>query len=159
MPLIRDGQIVEDTWTLVDDVEPLPASGDIIVSLDRFLAEGPGLLAREGRLGLALDNVIDPDDIQEFLQHLDLIALEFPAFTDGRAYSQARQLRNHLGFTGELRATGAVLADQAAFLTLVGFDTFHTERGQPLDVWKRAASSMSVAYQRGYGGPQATRRI
>jgi len=159
MPLIRDGQIIEDTWTLVDDVEPLPASGDIIVSLDRFLNEGPVLLAREGRLGLVVDNAIDPDDIREFLQHVDLIALEFPAFTDGRAYSQAHQLRTHLGFKGELRATGAVLADQAAFLTRVGFDTFHTESNQPMDVWKSAAGSMSVAYQRGYGGPQATRRI
>lgn len=159
MPLIRDGQIIEDAWTLIDDIEPLPESSDIIVSLDRLLAEGPGLLARAGRLGLALDNVIDPDDIREFLQHVDLIALEFPAFTDGRAYSQARQLRNHLGFTGELRATGAVLADQAAFLARVGFDTFQTESDQPLDVWKRAAGSMSVAYQHGYGGPQATRQV
>ena len=159
MPLIRDGQIVEDNWTLVDDLEPLPASGDIIVSLDRFLAERPALIARKGQLGLVVDNAIDPDDIQDFLADVDLISLEFPAFTDGRAYSQAHHLRTHLGFKGELRATGVVLADQAAFLARVGFDTFETESNQPLDVWKRAASSMSVAYQRGYTGPQTTRQL
>lgn len=159
MPLIRDGQIIEDNWTTVDDLEALPASGDIIVSLYRFLAERPALVAREGRLGLAIDNAIDPDDIQGFLGDVDLISLEFPAFTDGRAYSQAHHLRTHLGFTGELRATGVVLADQAAFLTRVGFDTFETVSNQPLEVWKRAATSMTVAYQRGYTGPQTTRQL
>jgi len=159
MPLIRNGQIVEDSWTMVDDVEALPESGDIIVSLDRFLAERPALIARDGRLGLAVDNAIDPDDIQDFFGDIELISLEFPAFTDGRAYSQAHHLRTHMGYKGELRATGVVLADQAAFLTRVGFDTFETESNQPLEVWQRAATSMSVAYQRGYTGPQTTRQL
>lgn len=159
MPLIRDGQIVEDSWTTVDDVEPLPETGDVIVSLDRFLNERAELTAREGRLGVAIDNTIDPNGLKDYLGDIDLIALEFPAFTDGRAYSQAQHLRSHLGFKGELRATGTVLADQAAFLTRVGFDTFDTESEQPLEVWQKAATSMSVAYQRNYGGSQATRQI
>lgn len=159
MPLIRDGQFVEDSWTTVDDIEPLPETGDLIVSLDRFLNERAELTAREGRLGVAIDNAIDPNGLKDFLSDIDLIALEFPAFTDGRAYSQAQHLRSHLDFTGELRATGTVLADQATFLSRVGFDTFDTESDQPLEVWQKAATSMSVAYQRNYGGSQATRQL
>ena len=157
MPLIRNGQVVEDNWTVVQDDEDLPETGDIIVSLDRFLVERAALAAREGRIGLAVDNAIDPDNIKDILPSVDLVSLEFPAFTDGRAYSQAHHLRAHLGFKGELRATGTVLADQAAFLTRVGFDSFATDSTQPPEVWAKAVGSMSVAYQRGYGGPQATR--
>lgn len=159
MPLIRDGQIVADSWKRLDDDEALPETGDMIVSLQRFQSERVALKKRDGRTGIALGNDIEPDDIADFLPEVDLIALTFPAFTDGRAYSQARQLRTQLGFKGELRATGAVLADQAAFLKRVGFDTFETQSGQPLEVWNRAARSMSVAYQRGYGGDQITRQL
>lgn len=159
MPLIRDGQIVEDTWTHIDDESALPESGDVIVSLQRFQSEREALRARVGRTGVTLDNNVEPDEVAELLPEIDLIALTFPAFTDGRAYSQARQLRTHLGYEGELRATGTVLADQAAFLKRVGFDTFETESRQPIDVWNRAAQSMSVAYQRGYSGDQATRQL
>ena len=81
---------------------------------------------------------MDPDEIAAHLDDLDLIALDFPAFTDGRAYSQARQLRTKLGYTGELRATGNVLADQAGFLIQVGFDTFEVVSDQSLDVWNKS---------------------
>ncbi|MFQ5626457.1 MAG: DUF934 domain-containing protein, partial [Methyloligellaceae bacterium] len=99
----------------------------------------------------------DPGELEAHLAHLDVIALNFPAFTDGRAYSQARRLRTEFGFEGELRATGEVLADQAGFLTQVGFDTFEVENGLSLDVWNKAARSMTLAYQRGYDGDQETR--
>lgn len=159
MPLIRDGQIIEDAWTRLGDEDALPESGDVIVSFERFQSEREALKARNGRSGVALDNDVEPEDIAELLPKVDLIALTFPAFTDGRAYSQARQLRIQLGYEGELRATGVVLADQAAFLKRVGFDTFETQSSQPVEVWNRAARSMSVAYQRGYGGDQATRQF
>ena len=61
------------------------------------------------------------------------------------------------GFEGELRAIGNVLADQAAFLCRVGFDSFEVDSSQSIDVWNKALASMTVAYQRGYDGEQTTR--
>jgi uncharacterized protein (DUF934 family) len=157
MPLIRDGQIVENSWVIIDDEAELPSKGDITVSLDRLKNEADTLIARTGGLGIALENDVDEDEIETFLAQIDLITLTFPAFTDGRAYSQARQLRTKLGFEGELRAIGNVLADQAAFLCRVGFDSFEVDSSQSINVWNKALASMTVAYQRGYDGEQTTR--
>ncbi len=157
MPLIKDGQIVEDNWITLDDEADLPIQGDVIVSLERLEKEADAIKARLGRTGVALENNVDENEVEAYLSHLDLIALTFPAFTDGRAYSQARQLRTKLGFEGELRATGNVLVDQATFLCRVGFDSFEVDTTQSIDVWNQALHSMSVAYQRGYDGEQATR--
>ena len=157
MPLIKDGRIIEDSWITLDDEATIPEQGDVIISLARLRQEGASIKARIGRLGVALENSVDESEVDAYLPHIDLITLHFPAFTDGRAYSQARQLRTKLGFAGELRATGNVLADQAAFLCRVGFDSFEVDTAQSLDVWNKAVRSMSLAYQRGYDGEYATR--
>ncbi len=157
MPLIKDGRFVQDSWTVLPDDTEIPEAGDVIVPLERYLAEMDVLNRRVGRVGVALENTADPEDIASYLSDIDLISLTFPAFTDGRAYSQARQLRHHLGYVGELRATGNVLADQAGFLTQVGFDAFEVPSDQSLDVWNKASGSVTLAYQRGYEGSRKTR--
>lgn len=157
MPLLRDGRISQDTWIALDDDAGLPGEGDVIVSYERLQKDAGQLTARKGRTGVAIENSVDMGELEAHLAHLDLIALDFPAFTDGRAYSQARRLRSEFGFTGELRATGDVLADQAGFLTQVGFDSFEVVNGLSLDIWNKAARSMTLAYQRGYDGDRKTR--
>ncbi|MCH8240520.1 MAG: DUF934 domain-containing protein [Proteobacteria bacterium] len=157
MPLLRDGRISQDTWIALDDDAGLPGEGDVIVSYERLQKDAGQLTARKGRTGVAIENSVDMGELAAHLAHLDLIALDFPAFTDGRAYSQARRLRSEFGFTGELRATGDVLADQAGFLTQVGFDSFEVKNGLSLDIWNKAARSMTLAYQRGYDGDRKTR--
>ena len=72
--------------------------------------------------------MISIEDIGPDLQHLALIAISFPKFTDGRAYSQARLIRGRLGFTGQLRATGDVLFDQLQLMTRCGFDFLRHRR-------------------------------
>lgn len=157
MPLIKDGEVVEDGWVRLDGDAPLPGDRDVILPLDRLKTESDALMTRNGRTGVALPNDADPQEIAALLPSLDLVVLIFPAFTDGRAYSQARQLRTKLGFTKELRATGDVLADQAAFMQQVGFDSFEVSGEQPLDTWLEALGSMSLTYQRGYKGSEKTR--
>ena len=158
MPLIKDGRIVENSWVMLDNEALIPEHGDVIISLTRLKQEGASIKARDGRLGVTLENHIHESEIEAYLPHIDLILLTFPAFTDGRAYSQARQLRTRHGYRGELRATGNVLADQAAFLARVGFDSFEVDASQSIDAWNKATRSMSLAYQRGYDGVQATRK-
>ena len=111
MPLIKDGRFVEDGWVTFDDEAAIPEQGDVIISLSRLRQKGASIKARDGRLGVALENSTDESEVNAYLPHIHLIALHFPAFTDGRAYSQARALRTKHGFKGELRATGNVLAD------------------------------------------------
>lgn len=158
MPLIRDGEIIEDTWTRLGDDDVLPEDGDAIVSHDRLRDETDAVLWRKGRTGVALTNSEDPAELEPLLGDLDLIALEFPAFTDGRAYSQARLLRSKLGYTGELRATGQVLADQAPLMLSCGFDTFEVDDSQNLETWRRAASAMTLTYQRAFAGDKTSLR-
>ena len=119
----RDG-FAENIWTSVADGEALPPTGAIIVSAARWRAEQEALSVRPEAVGVA----IGPG--KEAYEHLreaagrPLIALEFPKFADGRAFSFAQLLRRRHGFTGELRAIGEVLLDELALMLRCGFDSF-----------------------------------
>src|SRR5439155_14573700 len=76
-----------------------------------------------------------------------LIALVFPKFSDGRAFSQARLLRERYGFRGELRATGQVLRDQFLFLLRAGFDAFEVTKDADAAAFTDAERRYSVFYQ------------
>ena len=109
MPLLKNGAIVEDGWAaLADAGEPAP-EGKIIVTLEQWRDGRERLLGHNGRLGLRLKSAQSPAEVVDDLEHFDLVALEFPRFGDGRAYSHARLLRERYGFPGELRAVGNVL--------------------------------------------------
>ena len=157
MPLIRNGEIIADTWTRLDDDAALPGDGDVILSLGRLKRDADRIAKRSGGTGVILPNSAQVEEIEALLPYLSLIALEFPSPTDGRAYSQARQLRVKLGYTGELRAIGVVLADQAVFMRRVGIDAFETDSRQSLGTWTKALHAITLAYQRGYDGDATTR--
>ena len=148
MPLIKDGQLTEDLWTEVADDEEIPAGVDPIVSLERWQAERETLSQRNGPLGLRLRSDQPPAEIAEEVGRFDVIALEFPKFTDGRAYSYARLLRERYGFTGELRAVGNVLRDQFQFMLRCGFDALEVADPSLAEDWEAATSEMSLVYQR-----------
>ena len=86
---------------------------------------------RAGKTGVIWPNNRDVDDLVPYLDRLAAVALVFPTFRDGRAYSQARLLRERHGYRGELRATGQVLRDQFVFMLRAGFDAFEVKQGQP----------------------------
>lgn len=124
MPLIKNKRVATDTWRHVDDEAPLPTGGDVIVSLSRWQAEREVLRGRNAPLGIRLQSDENADAIADDLAYFDVVALEFPQFKDGRAYSTARLLRQRYGYTGELRAVGEVLYDQLQFMLRCGFDAF-----------------------------------
>jgi uncharacterized protein (DUF934 family) len=146
MPLLKRGALIEDPWRRLADDEPLPGTDAVIVTLPRWRADR-ALAGRRGPLGLFLKNGEPPGAIADDVGLFDLIALEFPKFTDGRAYSQARALRERFAFKGELRATGQVLLDQLLFMQRCGFDAFEIAKGEPLEAWRKAMASFSVFYQ------------
>ena len=125
--LIKDGTVARDDWTRLgtdfDTDAPLPA-GKLIVPLHLWEARREELLARGEPLGIWLDSSEHPEAVGDALPHLQLIAINFPVFSDGRGYSYARLLREKYGFTGELRAMGDVLRDQLFLMRRCGFDSF-----------------------------------
>ncbi|MGE5151868.1 MAG: DUF934 domain-containing protein [Rhodospirillaceae bacterium] len=96
---------------------------------------------------LVLDNTEDVTQLGERLEGVKLIVLNFPKFTDGRAYSQARLLRERLGYTGELRAAGQVYIDQIPFMLRCGFDSFSSAQRGFAEALAKARTLFSVVYQ------------
>jgi uncharacterized protein (DUF934 family) len=152
MSLIKAGQVVEDTFFDASGAEAIPPSGAVIVSLEQWRAQRDALLARGTPLGLRLRSDQSPelvaDDLTDDVGRFALIAIEFPKFRDGRAYSYARLLRERYGFRGELRAVGDVLMEQLFFMLRTGFDAFDLQQSpDPVAAFQTAMSDFSVWYQ------------
>lgn len=97
--------------------------------------------------GVVVPNSVDIETLAPDLPRLALVALQFPQWTDGRAYSQARLLRSRLRFTGEVRATGEVLVDMLPLLQRTGFDAAQLRADQNLAAAARALRYFAAHYQ------------
>jgi uncharacterized protein (DUF934 family) len=146
--LIGDGRILDDAWIQLGDEDGLPAAGQVIVSWDRWNAEKAQLEASALKVGLSLPNTLDVVSVLGELLGRPLLALTFPSFADGRAYSQATLLRRRHRYAGELRATGqAVVRDQLQQMHSCGFDTFALRADQDAELCVLSFHDMSIAYQ------------
>lgn len=119
----QHGAFQRDTWAKAVDGEPLPET-PVILSRKRWLIERAALAGRNRPIGLQLEPGEPLEDIAADLAQFSVIALNFPKFSDGRAFSTASLLREKHGFKGELRAVGNVLSDPIPLMRRVGFDTF-----------------------------------
>jgi len=155
MPLLKDGQIVADQWVHVEDDAGIAEELAVVVSLERWLDQAETLGRRNAPVAVALRNDQSPSQIVDALEAIDAVFLTFPAYTDGRAYSQARLLRQRYGFRGEIRATGNVLHDQYPLMLRCGFDAFEVADGADIDGWKNAVTVISDNYQTAGDGVQA----
>ena len=126
----------------------------------RSRAAAPRLLARGAPLGVRLKSSELAKELGDDARLLELVALEFPTFRDGRAYSSARLLRERYGFSGELRAVGDVLRDQFLFMHRCGFDAFEVADATAVDAWRKALAEFTVFYQPATDGrmPASARR-
>lgn len=116
------GFVTDDPWIVETEETKAGSNEKAILGLDAFLAK----VAESDETGLGV--LINPaDDVRRLEGHLDrlaLVAVAFPAFSDGRAFSHASLLRSRLGFTGEVRAVGDVLIDQIPLMLRCGIDSF-----------------------------------
>jgi len=147
MGLIKEVKLISDPFKNVSDRETVPAKGSVIVSVDQWMVRREHLLKRSDLIGIWLKSDEHPEIIAGDLAHLNLVALEFPSFRDGRAYSYARLLRDKYTFLGEIRAVGDVFLDQLHFMERSGFNAFEIENEDPLDAYNIALTDYSVWYQ------------
>jgi uncharacterized protein (DUF934 family) len=147
MALVKNGELVTSSFVDASGAESIPPTGPVIVSLDQWKTNRDELLKRGTPLGIRLHSDQPPEIIAADLSHFAVVALEFPKFRDGRAYSYARLLRERYGFTGELRAVGEVLLEQLFFMLRTGFDVFDIQSADPLKDYRTALADFSVWYQ------------
>src|SRR6266446_657863 len=130
MPLVKNGKITNDAFVHVADDAAIPADGAVLISAARFLENAEALSQRVGRTGVIWPNNHDLDDLVPYLDRLAVVALVFPTLRDGRAYSQARLLR-----------------DQFVFMLRAGFDTFEVKKESDAAAFASTSRRYSVFYQ------------
>jgi uncharacterized protein (DUF934 family) len=156
--LIKSGAYAQDVYAPVADDAGLP-DGPVLVSLARFQKDREALLARNTPVGVRLQASENPEILGPDVHHFSLIALEFPKFRDGRAFSWARMLRTRLGFTGEIRAVGDFLYDQVNYQHRVGFDAWEVPDHFTIEMFNRALTEMTNVYQPSTDGKKTIREL
>jgi uncharacterized protein (DUF934 family) len=144
-------QIIRRRELVADDVHYPGETGDAGTRAVIPLAEFLGAVSTGQPVGNAI-LVAPPDEVEPLaagLSRLSLIVIDFPKVGEGRGYTQARVLRQRLGYTGELRARGALKRDQLYFLARCGFDSFQLDATENLQAALAGLDTFSVAYQDG----------
>ncbi|MEP9320981.1 DUF934 domain-containing protein [Pseudomonas sp. LABIM340] len=155
--IIKNREVVDDRWHLLPKdatLETVPNCDDVIIPLNLWLEHGPALRGRDGGLGVWLDADDEPEAIAEDLDKLKVIAVNFPAFTDGRGFSTARLLRERFGYKGEVRAIGDVLRDQLFFMQSCGFDAYAIRADRDPQAALAGLDDFSEVYQTSVTQPQ-----
>ena len=129
MEIIKDRKIITDSWSHLSEQDDIPPDLPFTVSFAQYARAPEAWTQRSQPWGIRLPNDISLDTLEGALDHVSLLTIEFPAFTDGRGYSLARSLRR-AGYAKELRATGDVLQDQIAFMERCGFNSFDLKEGK-----------------------------
>lgn len=153
---LRDGDfsLAEDSFTSVADDQGVPP-GDVIISLNRFQTEGEALLGEDRRVGVRLESHEEVEALAYDLPQIAVVTLAFGKFSDGRAYTSARLLRDRFQYRGEVRAVGDALREQAGNMVRCGFDAFEPADGSTVEAWERAAQRFRNVYQRASDGRAA----
>ncbi|MCP8687272.1 DUF934 domain-containing protein [Marinobacterium sedimentorum] len=154
---------VKDPWELVDTQEGEAAPGAsgsayriLPLSDWRQLSEVAAKRseATAEPMGVLLHPDDDPADLAPWIDRIALIALEFPSFRDGRAYTQAFVLRSRLGFRGELRAIGDVLRDQLVAMRHCGFSSFAVRGDRSAEDALKGLAGFDLIYARSVACPE-----
>lgn len=138
--LSRDGRLLNEDWELADAEQAAP--GNALIPLAALASLGP---AKVG--GVYLKSTDDVRALAPFLAQIQRVAVVFDVFMDGRGFSQARILRDELGYTGELAACGHYIQDQLLYLKRCGFDRFQLPAEFDLESWRVSLNDFSEYYQ------------
>ena len=160
MALVIDGKLVAaDPFVRIAAGAAVPANGAVLVTLATWTAQADSLAQRSDPVGVLLGSEESPAALADAVDKLQLIALDFPTFRDGRAYSYARLLRERYGYTGELRAVGDVQLEQLHYMERTGFNAFEIDSDDPVRDLEIANRDFSTWYQPSGDRRQAATRL
>ena len=149
--IIKDGGIVDDIWTLLDsDSEPVfdpQSEHPSILPLSLWLQQPRQLRASDRCPGLWIEAEQDLAAISADIGRVPVIAIRFSSFADGTAFSTGATLREVLGFEGELRAFGGLIADQVPLLRRCGFNVFALAEDKDLELALQLLINSQLSYQ------------
>jgi uncharacterized protein (DUF934 family) len=145
--VINLNEVITDDWAEIEDSDEMGSKKSVIISLLRLQRDWEDLRSSDYRIGVELEVTDEVEEIGEFLPRLDLVVLNFNVFADGRAFSQARLLRERFGYQGDLRARGDVIRDQLSFMHRCGFTQFHLAESEEVELALNAFSDISDTYQ------------
>lgn len=154
--MIKNKTIVNDDWFVLrlsesDVLESVCVPSEkTLVPLSVWLQQKDSLLARQmahKNVGIWFASHEQAKQLGDDAQYFDVIAVDFPKFTDGRGYSIAFNLRTRLHYDGELRAIGDVLRDQLFYMQRVGFDAFVPRADKNIQDALKGLSVFSERYQ------------
>ena len=137
-----------DAWLLLPDSEIAGPAPHRLLTLAQWEAVRDAWPA-DVPVGVLLPNTADVEDLAADLPRLALVALEFPKWVDGRAYSQAHVLRARLRYAGEVRATGEVVVDMMPLLQRSGFDAVVLREGERRSSAERALGFFPAGHYQG----------
>ncbi|BCD95871.1 DUF934 domain-containing protein [Marinagarivorans cellulosilyticus] len=143
-----------DHWQLVLDDEVIPEGINAVVSWVRWQQCASDRARAKNYYGVVLAPDDDPAILVNELAKIPLIALQFPSFRDGRAYSQATVLRTRYHFQGDLRAVGDVLRDQLSLMRHCGFSSFKVREDKPVCDALKGLEVFDKIYARSVTHPQ-----
>ena len=150
--LIKNGQLTQDYWTILREatgpevLQAVPGKSFIVPLKFWKLYQGD-LADYDGDVAIWLDSDENVKDIGPELERFSLVALNFPIFSDGRPYTNARELRECLKYGGEIRAIGDVLRDQLYYMSQCGFNAFDLRSDQNSENCLTAFADFSTSYQ------------
>lgn len=149
MPIvINDHQVIVDEWIDLTGIGNIANdSSKIIVSLESLKNDFDQLKLESKGLAVKLDVTDSVEDILPFIDHLQMIVLQFKVFADGRAFSQSRLLRDRHGYQGQIRAVGDVIRDQLSFMQRCGFSQFQLAESEDVNLALHAFGDISQTYQ------------
>jgi len=145
--LISSSELLEDNWVTLNDSQAIDKSNNLVVSLGRLQQQWDQLSDLSFGLGVLLEPTDAVEAVLPFLDRLSIIVLQFKVFSDGRAFSQARLLRDRYDYCGAIRAVGDVLCDQLWFMRRSGISQFELAEGEDLELAFSAFSEISFTYQ------------
>lgn len=156
--LIKDKAVVDDNWQILEATDAPEAvvvpDSEVIVPLNVWKAQQEQLQGRKSTLGVWLDSEQLAEELAADAVGFAVIALNFPTFMDGRAFSTARLLRERYGYQGDIRAIGYIIRDQLFYMSRCGFTSFKLPEGNNLEAALESFNDFSESYQAAVDQPQ-----
>jgi phosphoadenosine phosphosulfate reductase len=160
--IYQNGEFLEESWIRADAETDVSMDADLLVPLTLFLTDKDAYLGRSGKTALLIEPGDDVENAAPFLDQLALIAVSFPSFADGRGFSVARDLREHLTYQGDIRAVGNYILDQVPLARRCGVTSFEISKPEVLRAlkageWPEVTKYMQPAFGAIEEVPEGTR--